>query len=272
MDNINILIPTDFSTLSEQALLMADKLSEKLPVKIHLLHVIEVGKSSEGSIHNLSESINLAGAHFKSLQNTGKNIEFHIKTGLLTDQIHLAASEIEADLVIMGTKASDDFTKFRSGLEAQRVTQNKVPVIELRPGTDNRKLTLKNILLIADFDYFGKGLQINLVKTIAEAFNGTIHLLHILKESDERYIDLIEAQMKFFAEEHHFERFEIHVYRDYQVSGSVKNFSKEAEMDMVCIRTQGRKGIGHLLFGNIAERLVNHSRIPILSFRLKQYA
>lgn len=220
MDNINILIPTDFSPLSEQALLMADKLSEKLPVKIHL-----------------------------------------------------AASEIEADLVIMGTKASDDFTKFISGWEAQPVIGNyKVPVIRLRPGTDNMKLKLKNILLITDFEYFGKGVQINLVKRIAEAFNGTIHLLQIIKESDERYIDLIEAQMKFFAEEHHFERFEIHLYRDYPVSGSIENFSKEAEMDMVCIRTQGRKGIGHLLFGNIAERIVNHTRSPILTFRLKQYA
>ena len=66
---------------------------------------------------------------------------------------------------------------------------------------------MKNILLITDFEYFGKGVQINLVKRIAEAFNSTIHLLQIIKESDERYIDLIEAQMKFFAEEHGIEKY-----------------------------------------------------------------
>ncbi len=267
MDDINILIPTDFSTLSEQALLMADKLSEKLPLKIHLLHVIE------GDNHNLSEAVDLAGSHFNSLQKTGKNIEFHIKTGLLTDQIHLAAYEIEADLVIMGTKTSDDFTEFISGWEAQQLSENyKVPVIKLRPGTDNMNLKLTNILLITDFEYFGKGRQINLIKRIVEAFNGTIHLLQILKESDERYIDLIEAQMNFFAKEHHFERFEIHLYRDYQVAGSIQNFNKEAEMDMVCIRTQDSKGIGHLLFGSIAEGLIIHTQKPVLTFRLKRYA
>lgn len=277
MKPLNILIPTDFSAVSERAFLMTDKLSQKFAVNIHLLHVIEANDSLIAGDPNSSEAVDITAFHkkeeeaqknFNSLRNTGNNFEPHIKTGLLIDQIRLASIEFEADLVIMGTKGSDGFMEKISGSEAQHIVRYlEMPVITLRPGTPVTEL--KNILLAADFEHFGKGIQINLIKNIAEAFGSTIHLLQILKEDDERYADQIQAQMKFFAEEHHLGHYEIHLYRDRHVTTGVKNFNKEAEMDLVCVRTHGRKGISHILFGSIAERLVNHCLKPLLTFHLK---
>ncbi len=128
-----------------------------------------------------------------------------------------------------------------SGSEAQHVARFlQVPVITLRPYTSI--FDLKNILFVADFEMFGKGIQINLIKKIAHAFGSTIHLLQILKPEDVPYLDEIEEQMKFFAREHELERYEMHVYRDDHVASGVRNFNKESEMDLVCIRSHGRKG------------------------------
>ncbi|HEY0899653.1 MAG TPA: universal stress protein [Sphingobacteriaceae bacterium] len=274
MKTLNILIPTDFSQVSLQALEMAEILAHKVPVNIHMLHVIEANDatpefSETTDPKELEQKKERARFSFDALKASGKTFESHIKVGLLTDQINHTASEQEADLVIMGTHGSEGFMEKISGSEAQHVARYlKVPVITIRPGTP--LMGLKNILLVADFERFGKGVQIDTIKTLAEAFDSTIHLLQIIKEEDEKYAPVTEAQMEFFAREHQLPKYEIHLYRDRKVADGVRNFNREAEMDLVCIRTHGRKGIEHLLFGSIAERLVNHCIKPLLTFQLKE--
>lgn len=276
MKTLNILIPIDFSPVSEQALFMCDLLSKHFILNIHLLHVIEANESIISGDPNSAEAVNISGFEkkhkdaqvlFSALQNGGRVFESHIKIGLLSDQIHLASEEFKADLVIMGTKGATGFIEKISGSEAQHVVRHlQMPVLTLKVGAPIHGL--KNLLFVTDFEYFGSGKQISLLKNIATAFDSTIHLLHILKEGDRDKVDLIEAQMEFFAEEHGFERYEMHLYEDRKVADGVYNFNKAAEMDLVCIRTHGRTGLSHLFFGSIAERLVNHCQKPLLTFRL----
>ncbi|MDF3076925.1 MAG: universal stress protein UspA [Sphingobacteriaceae bacterium] len=274
METLNILIPTDFSEVSYLAIEMAEVLERKIPIQIHMLHVQQVNDSdsdylegrSDAELENKKlETLN----KFEALKSRGAKFEAHVRVGKLTDQINQAAAELGADLVLMGTKGSDGFIEMISGSEAQHVARYlQVPVLTIRPGTP--MLDLKNILLVADFELFGKGVQIETIKKLAKAFDSTIHLLQILTEGEEKYADEIEAQMKFFAEEHQLEKYETHLYRDRKVADGIRNFNREAEMDLVCIRTNARKGRNHLLFGSIAERLVNHCIKPLLTFQLKK--
>jgi nucleotide-binding universal stress UspA family protein len=274
MEKLNILIPIDFSALSEQAFLMADLLQKKMELNIHLLHVIEANDAilpDHPDLKGFHQKEEEAKTYFKELEKFGNHYQKHTRIGLLTDQIRLATKELSIDLVIMSTHGADGFMERISGSEAQHVARFlQVPVITLRPGTS--VLKLENILFVADFEMFGKGIQINLIKQLAIAFDSTIHLLQILKEEDEPYVDEIEAQMKFFAEEHGIQKYEMHLYRDKKIASGIRNFNQEADMDLVCIRTHGRRGISHLWFGSIAERLVNHCLKPLLTFHLRTYA
>lgn len=277
MKTFNILIPTDFSPESEQAFQASIVLAKKLDAKIHLLHVIQANDTIIAENPDLSEAVDLIAIHkkeaiatqkFNALKEAGLVFAPYVKIGLLTKQINKTAKELNANLVIMGTKGSSGFMEKISGSEAQHVVrQLEVPVLTLRPGTSINEL--KNILLVADYKHFGEGEQINMIKQIADAFDSTIHLLQILKDGDEPYADEILEQMEFFAKEHQLVKFETHFYRDKKVAEGVRNFNKEAEMDLVCIRTHGRKGINQFLFGSIAERLVNHCLKPLLTFHLK---
>jgi len=276
MKTLKVLIPTDFSEVSALALPMASLLSQKIPVEVHMVHVIEANTSSadyaEMDVDQkaIREKEEKALIHFNALKASGLKFESHIQTGLLTDQINASALELGADLIIMGTHGSDGFMERISGSEAQHVARyQKVPVITLRPGT--AAMELKNILLVADFEH-NKGVRIGTIKAIAEAFDSTIHLLQIVQEDEEKYADQIEAQMRSFAQEHQLAKYETHLYRDRKVAEGIRNFNREAEMDLVCIPTHGRKGINHFLFGSIAERLVNHCIKPLLTFQLKENA
>ncbi len=169
---LNILIPTDFSPLSELAFEMAEMLSQKMDVHIHLLHVIETNDAILVDHPELSEAVDLTkfhqdenqtNAYFQQLKATGNNYETHVRIGLLTNQIREATRDLGIDLVIMSTHGADGFMEHISGSEAQHVARYlQVPVITLRPNTSI--FDLKNILFVADFEMFGKGIQINLIK------------------------------------------------------------------------------------------------------------
>lgn len=274
METLTIIIPTDLTGLSDLALGMAQVIERRLPVKIYLLHVLQVNDSDPDHLDGrwnaeLEQQRSDALNKMEILKSRGKHYETHVRIGKLTDQINQATIELGADVVIMGTKGSEGFMEIISGSEAQHVARHvRVPVLTVRPGTP--MLDFKNILLVADFELFGKEHQIEVLKKLAKAFESTIHLLQILAEDEEKYASGIEAQMMLFAKEHQLERYETHLYRDRKVTDGVRNFNREAEMDLVCISTHGRKGINHILFGSIAERLVNHCMKPLLTFKLKQ--
>ncbi|SDK91519.1 Nucleotide-binding universal stress protein, UspA family [Pedobacter sp. ok626] len=278
MEKINILIPTDFSELSFEAFKMVDLLRSKFVVKLHLLHVIEANDLVFSDHPELSEGVDLSfyqkelartKANFDLLKQKGIDFEEQISVGLLTTEIKRSSILLAIDLVIIGINEHHTLLDKLSSSEAQQLVRHlAVPVISLKLNTPLSQ-TLNDILLVADYEQPGKGIQLNLIKTIAEVFSSTIHLLQILKDDDENRIDVIKAQMEFFAKMHTLKKYELHLYRDNDVIHGVQNFNKEAAMDLICIRTHGRKGIAHLLLGSIAERLVNNCKKPVLTFHLK---
>jgi nucleotide-binding universal stress UspA family protein len=278
MEKLTILIPTNFSDLSLEALKMASLLSAKFEVKLHVLHVIEANTLVLNGDPEFSEEVDLSFYHqeiensktnFKKLKDSGINFEEHLSIGLITSEIKKSSIFLNADLVITGVNEHHNFLNKISSSEAQQLVRHLgVPVLSVKKDTPLDK-QFSHILLAADYEYFGKGVQINLIKTIAEAFSSTIHLLQILKEDDENQLDVIEAQMEFFASMHQLKNYQIHLYRDLEVTQGIRNFNKEVEMDLVCIRTHGRKGIAHLMYGSIAEKLVNNCKKPVLTFHLK---
>lgn len=64
--------------------------------------------------------------------------------------------------------------------------------------------------------------------------------------------------------------FTLNVYNDEEEKTGVMNFARMKEADMIAMGTHGRKGIGHLLIGSIAEDVVNHVDIPIWTSHMDQ--
>lgn len=279
MEKLTILVPTDFSEVSLEALNMVSLLSAKFEVELHLLHVIEANDMVLHDDIELSEGVDLSFYHqeietskinFKKLKDAGIDFAEHVSLGLLTSEIKKSSIFLKADLVILGINEHHNFLDKLSSSEAQQLVRHLgVPVISVKVNTFLNQ-QLSNILLVADYEYFGKGIQISLIKTIAEAFSSTIHLLQILREDDENQLDVIEAQMEFFASMHQLKNYQIHLYRDLEITQGIRNFNKETEMDLVCIRTHGRKGFSHFIYGSIAERLINNCKKPVLTFHLKE--
>ena len=269
MNALKVLIPVDFSPASQKAWQIVDLVKMNQPVQLHLLHVIPANGNLEDQEDSGEEIKAQVATAREKLEELNAEVNFHyvVKVGPLTDTITQYAGEIEAELIIMGTKGSDGYMEFLSGSEAQHVARySKVPVITVHQ--DSMPVKLENILLLSDFGIGGFHPPLELVKTFTDG-RTRIHLLHILKQDELGKMDELERHMYQFAEDNQLENFNVHLFQDDKVDEGVNQFNENNDMDLVCIGTHARKGLSHLLFGSIAERLINHCSRPVFTYHLE---
>ncbi len=111
--------------------------------------------------------------------------------------------------------------------------------------------------------------------------NPTIHILHVIEKSipfipgkqninEEEISNSLETEAK-----KHLSVLtrEIENESDVKVSGVIRhgidyeeitNFANEIQTDLIVIATHGRTGIMHSLLGSVAEKVIQHSKCPVL--------
>lgn len=140
---------------------------------------------------------------------------------------------------------------------------------------------IKNILLPTDFSKISLSAA-EYALVLAEQYNAKIHLLHVIDKtppilairsldlSKEKIIDSIEKDAKLRLEEclqkiSGTKNIDVHpVLRkgvDYE---EIIKYAREKKIDVIVIATHGRTGILHTLLGSVAEKVVRHSKTPVL--------
>lgn len=142
----NIMFPTDFSDLAENALNTAIAMCERHNATLHLLHVVEsqflVAPSdvSISAVYVIPELERAVIDNMDALHNRVKashaisNIETHIEFGTAANAIRNKAVELNCDLVVMGTHGASGFREFFIGSNAYSLIKiTTVPVLTV-PG------------------------------------------------------------------------------------------------------------------------------------------
>jgi nucleotide-binding universal stress UspA family protein len=268
METLKILVPTDFSGTFNAADAVVNLLQNKVNTQVTLLHVIPTSGNildEEAAENNILAQIEDAKQKFKALALNWK-FDYLLKKGALVTTINDMAVELGVDVIIMGTKGSSGLMEHIVGSEAQHVARAAaVPIITVNQYSTPAKL--QQVLLLLDFEKPSTHHQLEFIHKIADE-DACINLLHILKPNEIGMIADIEQNMQEFAAINNLENYNVFLHSDDQVDEGVYNFNKDHEMDLVCIGTHGRKGFGHLLFGSVAERLINHCAKPVLTYHL----
>lgn len=268
METLKILVPTDFSGTFNAADAVVNLLQNKVNTQVTLLHVIPASGNildEEAAEKKVLAQIEEAKQKFKALQLNWK-FDYILKKGSITSTINEMAEELGVDVIIMGTKGSSGLMEHLVGSEAQHVARGAaVPIITVNQYSTPTKL--QQVLLLLDFEKPSTHHQLQFIKKIVDK-DACINLLHILKPNEIAYTEDIEHNMREFAAINNLENYNVFLHSDDQVDEGVYNFNKDHEMDLVCIGTHGRKGFNHLLFGSIAERIINHCAKPVLTYHL----
>ncbi len=274
----NILVPTDFSPDAHNALSVAAQLAKKTDSTIHLLHLLELPSHINdpilGSNGNFPEAILfMKNVHskFKELIDSKllKDIKTHedVNTQPIPQGITKSCNDNEIDFIVIGSHGKEAFSDLFVGSNTEKIvrTSNK-PVLVVKEPTDINKV--KNIVFACTFK--DEELRtLNALHDFAKEVNAKIHLLYINTPNHFKTTHSIEEEMKAFITKTPFKKDSLHIYNDTTVERGVLNFSNDINADLICVDVHERKGLSHFINGSISEDLINHTKIPILTYKLK---
>jgi nucleotide-binding universal stress UspA family protein len=278
-----ILVPTDFSKISINAVEVAVEIAKKSNAEITLLHVVEEASSSSFSVTGewqkedwadklytikLLEEIKgqleklVLDPRFSDVKITGE-----LRIGNAFHGMRTIITEHKVDLVVMGTSGRSGAVDSVIGTNTERVVRHaKCPVLSInkKPSKVNFKNIVYATAMHKDEEVFSR-----MVKKTQQLYNSTVHLVRINTPGDFQRDYVVKDYMEKFAKKLGLKNYTINVFNDVTEEDGIIYFAETIDADMIAMATHGRTGFAHVLAGSIAEDVVSHAKRPVLTFVVK---
>lgn len=283
---IKVLVPFDFSQTAKYALNFATGLSTNYPgIEVTVLHVIETpittGMGTMGgglesvpefeSQVYFMELINTRKKQLQELEKEYKDSIFQLKTELVLGSVFKgitdAISDQSPDLIVMGSKGASGLEEIIVGSNTEKVVRTaSCPVVTIKAETDVQKM--KKVVFASDFRYSDDKVA-NRIKRIQAVFDAQFYFVVVNTPGNFETTRESMNRIRTFVQKHHFENIKAEVYNSLSEESGIIEFADDIDADMIAMTTHGRTGLLHLITGSIAEDVVNHSKRPVWTYRIK---
>lgn len=252
-----IIVPTDFTSVSEVAIRYASELAKHTKSEVHLLHIVAKENERANAESQMKEQAQKLGAN-------GAGVIAAV--GNIFDDIPDTAERENAELIVMGTHGLRGM-QFIVGSNALRVvSEGNVPFIIVQDET-KRSANIRKILAPLDLHQETKQ-KLKIVADVAQKFGAEVHLVSP-KESDEYLHNKLTRNVAYA--EGYLEERKIQyktTVTDASSSGFVKDllkYSNYADIDLICILNTAEDRLVHA-FGVDSEQkiITNESGIPVM--------
>jgi nucleotide-binding universal stress UspA family protein len=274
-----IIVPIDFSEHSEYALKTAVRLAKLFDSKILALHMLEISEvlytSDDFEQHQkVIFFLKLAEKKFKKFLKKdyleGINITPIVKHYKVFSEVNEVAKEYDADMIVMGSHGASGIKEFFVGSNTERVVRNaEIPVLVVK--TDLPNISFETVIFATDFDLENVKPYLNACKMF-EKFGSKLKLLYVnLPNENFRSTVEIEQRIAEFLQtaDGNLDKISDVAYQaDYSVEQGVINYANKIGADLIAIPTHGRTGVTHFFSGSIGEDIVNHSSLPVITFKI----
>lgn len=270
-----IIVPTDFSPQAENALRVAADMARENDGEIYLLHLLDLPLhlANNGS-SNLPEALffmKLAKEKFDNLTKSdfleGVTIHGDVETGATFDGIMNTIKRHQADLIVMGSHGSEGVKNMFIGSNAEKVVRNsEVPVLVVKER--KQRLDVNDMVFATDLDPESAG-ALKEANEFARKTKCNLHLLYVNTPSKFLPTNQAELKVQEYLKAIDVTPTDYTIYNDYSVEEGVFNYTKEIKGDIIGLANHGRKGLSHFFNGSVSEDIVNHSSLPVVTFRIK---
>ena len=273
-----IIIPVDFSKHSEYALEAGAALAKQHNAELIVMHMLELSESifSASSNDRNEETAFMLMVTNKEFEKfldkpylEGLTVTPLIKNHKVLKEVAEVASHEKADLVVMGSRGHSIHDGVFTGSNTEKVVRySDIPVLVIKSKPES--VNFKNIVLGCDFSEN----SISAVKNALELLNELtekVTLLHVnLPNLSFLSTDEINENVSDFLKLSRFDEGDLNIAytADHTVEDGVLNYARRENADAVSIITHGRTGLSHFFGGSISEDLVNHSKLPVVTFKL----
>ncbi len=278
-----ILCPVAFSDNAMAALDQAAKLARKDDALLYLMHVEfvpmsnlaelarEVKLSTQPDERRLEQ---IARKHLAKVRH-----QILVQVGWPAEVIEKAAEELDVDLIAMATHERARIDRLFIGSIAEHVLRSsRRPVLSFGPGTTIGDLKKMKILCLVDFDPDSIA-ALNFGWRLAQRYNAAISLLRVVPmpfEPSEQPVEpstpeweqdararLVKVAAEILGAKTECEL----VVRRGDPASAILEVEKELQPDLIVMASHQQSGLGHLIFGSVAERTVRESNVPVLTVR-----
>lgn len=275
-----ILVPVDFSKHSQHALEVAAGIAKEHNSEIVALHMMGlsdavVTKNESKEAFEAMYYMRLAEKRFAEILD-----QEYLKGVTVTDAVHNytnfneindIAKEMNIDLIVMGSHGTTGMMEVFVGSNTEKVVRtSEIPVLVIKHRAEN--FNPKSGVFACDFLENSTGPYVR-AKRIFDLFNIDMQLLYINLAGDFRSTREIEKRiLKFLTDVNDPNPLttlnKVVQYNDYSVEAGIFAYSQVANADIIALPTQGRQGLAHFFSGSIGEDVVNHSDLPVMTFRV----
>jgi nucleotide-binding universal stress UspA family protein len=292
MSIARILVATDFTKTSDDALGFAEMLAAQFASELHLLHVVPDARqepwASEAVSLNLDELIEdwIRDAECK-LQRIARGLPsaLHVRTvtrfGPLLEEILTYVEGNQIDLVVLGVAAHGKHGGWlRSGI-AERIARRSPCLVLTVPETAraDARSAIRSILIPIDFNqHADEALTCGLAW--AARWHAAVHVLHVYSPPWVRDVGYVPPPAALVADIAHRleEKLAADVSRRHtgqldlrsavrigHPAEEILRYAEETGADLIVVGTHGREFIGRLLLGSVAEAMLRRAPCPVLT-------
>ncbi|AMS27226.1 hypothetical protein AEM51_09570 [Bacteroidetes bacterium UKL13-3] len=267
----NILLPTDFSEVANNALRYAIELCKKTESKLHLFHIKSIpvmdasfpAETYQLILQEMEEATKVGFEKLETayLKSSGITFELHTATGFVNDEVISFSKSNNIDLIVMGTTGASGLQEILVGSNSASVIgKSEIPVLVIPPAYSYTEP--KHILYSSDYNE-PEFPAVSRLMFFAELFDSKVTVLHISTEFD-KYFD---SENNFFARnKKHIKHENITVVNkaNTEVTEAIEKFIAEHQVDMLVMAKHSRSFFDRLFHRSLSKQMAYHTKIPLL--------
>lgn len=270
--NNNILVPTDFSDIANNALDHAISIAKAYNNEITLMYVIDEGFLSGLFSSNNSELVQeaaearLAKIATEFSTTSGVKINTRIEKGKVYKIVANIANEENYDSIIMGSSGASGFEQVIGSNASRTIQYAQVPVVVVKQHSD--KDGYKRIVMPIDLSIESRQ-KVDWAIHLGKKFGSEIHVVY--SGSTDQFVQtkiyantknvenaLTTHGVKFITKEIEDKRFE-------NFASEVLDYANFVNSDLILVMTHTEASIAEMMIGTLTQQLVNRSeRIPVM--------
>lgn len=292
----SILVPLDGSAFAEASLPLALALSRKTEAALHLVTVVEpipafAYEEWESAAKEWSEEY-LANVAERCAKSAGGEVTTALRTGHVVEALSEEVEAREADLVVMATHGRGALSRAWLGSVADRfMRHSEQPVIFVRPEEGEPPPTrarddFETLLVPLDGSELSECALEHAVE-FGELFDAAYHLTRVvsypldiaspyLPHTVQMNQDILEDAKAGAADylEEEAERMRRRGLRvttavavDAQAGHGILGEAEAVGCDLIAMATHGRSGVGRVVLGSAADKVLRGTHVPVLLYR-----
>jgi len=274
----NILLPTDFSEISWNAIKYAISFFKNDTCNFYLLHVNKLSNLVTGDTPYTPTEETIEKLYIKPSKKqlreilkritkellNNKNHKFYTLTdyNFIIDSIRKHVEEKKIDMIVMGTKGASGLKEYIVGSNTGDVI-TKVKCTTLVIPENARHTVLKEIAFPTDFTLSYDIATLQPISEILEKSKTSLRILHINKKNEK-----LNTQQKQSQEllEDFFEDFEnsFHFLTNKIIEDAIQCFVESRGIDIMVMVAKNLNYFQHILFHSKVEKISYHTNIPFL--------